>query len=83
MIANEKYSQEVQPVQNITQESKDTDWDVLASKNLNFFVSLNHDYIPVENRNSKNESNSEEITNDFNFSNKEALLADYQTGIFY
>jgi hypothetical protein len=50
MIANEEHSHKVRPDQNIPQHPKDTDWEVLASKNMNFFVSLNHEHIPVDNR---------------------------------
>lgn len=83
MITNEEPREDITTAQSIIQNSKETDWDVLASKNLNFFVSLNNEHIPVENRKIKNDSNSEEMTTDLNYSNKEQFLADYHTGKFY
>jgi hypothetical protein len=83
MITNEEHTQEVPIGQTMIQTAKDTDWEVLASKNLNFFVSLNHEHIPVENKTTRNESNTEEIITDLNFSNKLPFLTDYQTGIYY
>jgi hypothetical protein len=82
MITNDEHTEDIRTAQNIIQNSKETDWDVLASKNLNFFVNLNNEHIPVENRKSRNDSPSDEMTTDFNYSNKEQFLADYQTGIF-
>ena len=83
MITNEEQTQQIPTGQNMIQTAKDTDWEVLASKNLNFFVSLNHEHIPVENRITRSESNIEEMTTDMNFSNKLPFIADYQTGIYY